>query len=131
MLRLHAVFAEAGRDALPRVQADRQVGPTERPAESSGTGRTLWIRMKQGFAVGQIISSPHRGQGGSSSAPAGRGQRKTLVATLQVVLVALRQARPRGADGMGPFWTTVAPLYAALLVAARRVPPHVESVLFF
>jgi hypothetical protein len=43
---------------------------------------------------------------------------------LQVVPVALRQARPREADGKDRSQPAVAPLYAALLVAARRVPPH-------
>jgi Protein of unknown function (DUF1553)/Protein of unknown function (DUF1549)/Bacterial Ig-like domain (group 2) len=39
---------------------------------------------------------------------------------LQVGVVALRQPRPRSADGTSP---ALAPLNAALLVAARRVPP--------
>ena len=42
---------------------------------------------------------------------------------LQVVVVALRQPRPRRADGIERPGPSVAPLNAALLVAARRVPP--------
>src|SRR5213594_2107183 len=43
---------------------------------------------------------------------------------MQVVLVALRQARPRKADGMGRPGRPLRRCYAAPLVAARRVPPH-------
>src|SRR5262245_37704775 len=43
-----------------------------------------------------------------------------------VVVLALRAPRPRSADGTDPdgrFLPPVAPLYAALLLAARGVPP--------
>src|ERR1041385_1309429 len=45
---------------------------------------------------------------------------------LQVGVDALRQPRPRSADGTEPSSSTVAPLNAALLVAARRVLPRLR-----